>query len=537
MALEFESLVPAGKWGDDCRWPVIDYSTLKRDAVMRSIPRFMYRYEDNTSQMLVLERNYAVTEAESECDPSLASAEILDCEVLIPNQKLISIGFGDTPYTQFMQRFCRARDFVRFPTIFMGDGSIDMGQPIAGEFLRYVLGELSGVLMFRLREIFWNGDSANTHEFDGVLTQLAAGPISTGGGCELYNHVALDWATLTGGSGPTSVYATIDVAQDSILIHGKAYTGNAGKSLVFLLRDWMVAVMEEWLEAWNELPMEFDLWVPKGMKPVLAEAIACMQPCNGCPNPMEDPLIRDRAASFVTTGKVWFYPYSDWAVTIRETRYLNADSKIILMPKMIGNRPTIGWVFRDQQREQDILNGLLPFYGREIGGINDGPPLYDMTEISPISPDMFEERAFSIDVQKNGNCLSAFINTQASVLLYAVHTWLVIDNVSNSALYPVELQESMSKLVTATIAVGGQTAQLDLTVADMETLPGGISLADTVAVYFSDGVTQLIGTVVSYDAGTNILRLSFTVDPITPTDFKSAAASFGPLSVTKIATN
>jgi len=535
--LEFESMTPAGQWGDDCRWPVMDYSRVKRDAVMRSISRFVFRYEDGTSQKYILERNYDVTAAEGECDPSIASAEILDCEILIPDQKLVSLGFAEQPYTQYMQRFCRAREMVRYPTLFMADGTLDMGQPIAGVFLRYVLGELSGVVLSRMREYFWTGDSSNVHQFDGVLTQLAAGPISTGGGCDLLRHVELDWPTLVGGSGTASLYATITTANDSILIHGQEYTGNAGNTLVWLLRDWLVAIMEEWLEEWNDQPMEFDLWVPKGLRAKLAEAIACMQPCNGCANPMEDPLIRARAETFVNTGKVWFYPYTQWAVTIRESRYLNPDSKIILLPKTIGSRPTIGWTFRDMAEEQAIIAGELPFYGREVGGLRDADPLYSLDSLNPITPDMFEERIFSIDVTKNGNCISAFVNYQSSIILYAIHTWLVVNGVSIGGLQPTELQEDMAKVVTACIAVGGQTAQLDLTVADMETLPGGIAADDTVAVYFSDGVTQLIGTVISYNSGTNVLRLSFVVDPIAPTDFKSASASFGPLSVTKIATN
>lgn len=508
MTLQFESMTPSGMFGDTCETPIMDLRRYCPDEVIKNVPRFFGRWEDGTSVPVILEDNWDITTSSDDCEPSAASRELLDCTYLIPDQEQVAIGLGsDVLFRDLMQRFCRAKSLVKFPTLFRADGSFDTGQPLAGEFIYFLLAELRGPFMKHLRYCFWNGTNATRHQFDGVITQLDAGLLSSGDGCDPLNHVELDWATLTGNAGGTSSpAATIDAAHDSITIHGEAYTGMTGLNMVEFMRLWLERLMEVEFANWSLQDIEFELWVPNGQTTCIAELAACMQPCDGCVDPMSDPQIRDRAASFRRDKVIYLYPYDDVPITIRTSRALGTD--YLLIPKMIAGRPTIGWVFRDMQYELGIVNGELPFYGSQVGTTTPNA-LYGPDEIEMDPVQLFESRFARLNVERNQECLNVWLTAEAAVVMFSRDSYLRFTSMNCAGLIPADCEEELAVAASACATVGGESAQLSFTVdLDAQDPQAG----DTYAVYFVDGITTLLGTVVSYTAGTNTLVLEFAVD-------------------------
>ena len=506
MSLEFETMTPAGTWGDDCETAVMDLRSVIPDEVLRGIPRFFGRWEDDTSTKIILDDNYLITAGAGDCDYDIAARELTECTVQLPDQKLVPIGLptANMVYTQVMQRFCKAKRLVNYPTLFMPDGSFDQGQPLSGVFLEFLLAELRGPIAKALRDYAWNGDEgAGTKEFWGILTQLTNGPLSPGDGCEPYTHVSLNWQTLTGAAGPAAPTATIDAGSDTITIHGEDFAGMTGLNMVEFLRLWLERLIENELAGWAQETIELELWVPRGQTTCIAESSACMQPCGiEYTNPMDDPGIRERAAAFRRDKVIYLYPYDNIPITIKSSPELT--DQYILVPKMIGGRPLIAWVFRDQAEQLAILNGELPMYGSQTG-MPDANALYPADEV--ITGDEFYNRAFSLNLQRNTNCLEVWSNSESAMVLQGLNMWLELTSVNCAGLVP-QVHQDIGIAATACDATVGTGDQIQFTVAALETY-GAVGAGDTYVVYFVDGYTALIGTVVSYVTATDLLLLDF----------------------------
>jgi hypothetical protein len=180
---------------------------------------------------------------------------------------------------------------------------------------------------------------------------------------------------------------------------------------------------------------------------------------------------------------------------------------MMLVPKTIGGRPMIGFVFRDQVEQLGILNGELPYYGAR-GGLVDANYLYPEDEVMDEAT-LFESRAFTVNVQKNGNCLNVWLNTEAAVVLMGLHVWLRFQNVDSVTLTPAVVEQVLGVTASACVDSGGNNLQW--TVAALEDY-GDVTAGDTYRVYFPDGFTQLTGIVVSYDTGTDALILNMGAD-------------------------
>jgi len=506
MTLSSETFTSAGQFGDVCEFATLNLRPLVGDQILRGLPRFLGRWEDGTTLPLMLDYNWEIATSGDDCTPSVASSEILECTIVMPNQRKVSIGTSGTiQYRDMMQKFCEARRITNFPTLFRPDGSFDEGAPLADVFLDYLVSDLKSAFMKHLREIAWTGSQSTRHQFEGILTQLDAGPLSNGDGCELYNIVSFDWNALVEGSGVGHPSGTIAAAQDTQTIHGKTFSGLTGLNVVEMMVLWLERLFENELERWADDQIEFELWVPKGQTVCITQLAACLQPCDGCVNPMSDPNIRDRASQFRRDKVIWLYPYDNVSITIKTSTEL--DDRMILVPKMIAGRPTIAWVFRDQQEEQDILNGVLPWYGQQPG-VPMNTPLFQDDGFDENS--LFEQRAFSLSVSRDHDCLDVYMSADVGMLLFAWNAWLQFTNINCEAtLTDGEYIHDMSQAITDCAAIDGDT--LDYTVAALESQPHAPAAGDTYAVYFTDGVTQLIGTVVSYDTGTDALRLDFAV--------------------------
>lgn len=507
MTLEFESMTAGGKFSDACELPILDLRPLMPDDVLASIPRFLYRWENSTTMRILLDDNYSYSAAATSCDFVTFSSETLECSVQIPNQKRIAGGVSDVDYQQFMIEFCQAHRMVSFPTLFRADGSFDTGAEMASEFIDYILADLRRRYMQYLREQAWTGDQANADEIHGLMTQLDAGPIAVGDGCDPYEMPTFNWSTLTGtgGSTATDPSATIAAASDVLTIHGMDFDGNEGQNLVEFFVKWLERLFEYDLAAWQDEEIEFELWMGKGQTTCIANLAACMQPCDGCVNPLSDPQIRDRAADFRRNKRIWLYPYDNVTITLRTSPEL--VDEMVLVPTKIGGRPMIAWIFRDQVEQWAIVNGEMPYYGSQAGTLPMENELYPTDEVDAASN--FELRAFQVQVQKNGNCIDYWINSESAIVLFGWHLWLRIQYVDCNSLTPTQKWDSLGVAASACADPGGNN--LTLTVAALEDY-GAVGAGDTYVVYGEDGYTALIGTVVSYDTGTDALILDFGAD-------------------------
>lgn len=506
MTLEFETMTAGGKFSDACVFPILDLRPLMPDDVLASIPRFMYRWEADNTMRILLDDNYEATAASNNCDFVTFASETLECTVQIPNQKRLSAGFSNVDYEQFMIQFCAAHRITRFPTLFRRDGSFDEGAEMAKEFMEYILSDLRRRYMQELRRIAWNGDQATQNEFHGLMTQLDEGPIAVGDGCDPYQMVVFDWNTLVGGGGSASnPAATIDAASDVLTIHGMDFDGNEGLNMVEFLVLWLERLFEYDLAPWRDSSVEFELWLGKGQTTCIANLAACMQPCDGCVNPLSDPQIRDRAADFRRNRVIWLYPYDNVTITLRTSPEL--VDEMLFIPTMIGGRPTIGWVFRDQVEQWAIVEGNMPYYGSEQGTLPDESVLFPTDEVDAAS--RFELRAFQVQCQKNGNCIDYWINSESAIVFFGVHLWLRLQNVDCSSLVPTQKNNALS--VTSEGCTDSGTTTLTFDVPDFEA-SGAVDAGDIVIVYGEDGVTAVFAEVVSYTPGTDALILDMGAD-------------------------
>ena len=509
MPLEFETMTAAGKFSDACELPILDLRPLMPDEVLANIPRFFQRWEDGTTQRILLDDNYSESAAQGTCDFVTFASETLECEVVIPNQQRLAAGVDDVDYEQFMIEFCKANSIMRFPTVFRADGSFDTGAPLSDRFLEYILADLRRRYMQALRVRAWTGNQANANEFSGILTQIDAGPQSSGDACEPYEMVEFNWSTMTGtgGSAPTAPSATIDAASDSVTIHGFDFDGMEGLNLVEFLVLWLERLMEHDLAPWAESEIEFELWVGRGQTTAIANLAACMQPCEGCVNPLSDPQIRARASEFRRDRVIWLYPYDNISITLRQSPELS--NQMFLVPKTIGGRPLIGWVFRDQARQVAILNGSMPYYGAEGGTLPDEHVLYPTDEVDAAS--RFELRGFSVNVQKNGNCIDYWINSESAIVIQGWPLWLRFTQVDSAGLVPDQVSDDMGVAATVCNDPGG--TEMELTVAALEDY-GAVEIGDTYVIYGEDGLSAIIGTVVApvYNTGTDVLTVDLGAD-------------------------
>jgi hypothetical protein len=506
MPLEFETMTAGGKFSDACRFPILDLRPLMPDDVLASIPRFLFRWEDDNTMRILLDDNYSTTAASGNCDFVTFASETLECTIQIPNQKRLSAGISDVDYEQFMIEFCAAHRMTSFPTLFRADGTFDTGAEMASEFIDYILSDLRRRYMQELRRIAWYGDQANQNELHGLMTQLDAGPIQVGDACDPYQMVVFDWNTLVGGAGAASnPAATIDAASDVLTIHGMDFDGNEGLNMVEFLVLWLERLFEYDLYPWRDETVEFELWLGKGQTNCIANLAACMQPCDGCVNPLSDPLIRDRAADFRRNRRIWLYPYDNVTITLRTSPEL--VNEMLLIPTMIGGRPTIGWVFRDQVQQWAIINGQMPYYGAQQGTLPNASMLYPTDEVDDQMA--FELRAFQIQCQKNGNCIDYWINSESALLFFGIHLWLRLQNVDCASLVPTQKHDDLGIAATGCADPGGNN--LTLTVVALEDY-GAVDPGDTYLVYGEDGWTTALGTVVTYTPATDALILDMGAD-------------------------
>jgi hypothetical protein len=181
---------------------------------------------------------------------------------------------------------------------------------------------------------------------------------------------------------------------------------------------------------------------------------------------------------------------------------------MLMVPVSIGGRPMIGWVFRDQEEQLSILNGEMPYYGA-VPGRPSANVLYPEDEVDAAS--LFEERAFSINVQKNNNCIDYWINSESAIVFFGVHLWLRIQYVDSNGLVPTEKWDSLGVAATVCNDPGG--TEMELTVAGLEDY-GTVEIGDTYIIYGEDGLTAIIGTVVApvYNTGTDVLTVDLGAD-------------------------
>ena len=123
---------------------------------------------------------------------------------------------------------------------------------------------------------------------------------------------------------------------------------------------------------------------------------------------------------------------------------------------------------------------------------------------------LFETRAFTVNVQKNGNCINVWLNAEAAMVLQGLNVWLRFQNAdSDSLIPPVGPVQDLGIAATVCNDPGGNN--MELTVANLEQY-GTVSVGDVYAVYGEDGWTQFFGIVTDYNTGTDVLTLNLGAD-------------------------
>ena len=519
MPLDFEQMTPAGTWSDPCVVAIMDLRRNCHDEFVAAYPRFLGRYLDGQSVDLLLTTGYSRTPSTDICVPSTLSGGSMKCTYQIPDQEFLSYGGDQNKLLRdLVDTFCKARNLVMAPTLFNSDGSFNSGEPLAGYFLQYMLSEQKGAFMSALIDIFWDGDSANPHEFDGFLTQLDEDVE-----CGPYNPTRLDWATLTEVVGVSNVSSEITAANDTITIKGESFSGMTGVNFAQFLKMWVERLFKGPFSTYNKSEVELRLVVGPNTESTLLELAACLQPCQGCVNPLSDPTIRDRVEDFVNGKEFFLYPWRDIKIKIYTSPKIG--NRIILMPFYIGGNPMTGWIFRSQQEQQAIISGLLPMYGTTTGTIQ-GTDLYpdELNDLS--SADNFEWEAIAINVEKSGDCVSWWLTADASLVIFGRDNILSVTNISGTGLVSTC---DPTPMVMPFIAEScddealPEAYELQATVTEEDGL-GNITVGATYNVLFADG-TVLIATVTNYSLDINVYIIDLSFDE----SLTMTCASFGGL--------
>lgn len=505
MPLEFDTMTPAGRWSDSCNLGILDLRRACNDEVVANFPRFMGRWEDGTNVDLLLSTGFVVTPSEDDCLPSTISGDSVLCNYVIPNQQWISIGGGQNRrYRDLVQQFCKARNLISAPSLFLPDGSLDRGNPLSGYFVDFVLAELKMGFMGYLVDTFWTGDDAERHQFEGVLTQLDADVA-----CEPFNPTRLNWATLTGTAAPSSPRSEIDLAHDSITIKGEVFSGMAGLDFAEFLKLWVERLFEGPYSQYAKSEVMLELWVPRNSVTTIMELAACLQPCDGCVNPLSDPQIRDRNAEFVREKVFYLYPYTDVRITVRSSP--NLVNRVILIPMSVAGRPLAAWVFRSQEEQRRILEGLLPIYGTGTGSIPSNE-LYP--EALMTIGDEFEAQAIDINIEKANDCVEWWLTADAALVILGRDNILMVSDIAGNGI--IQSCSPGTGAVMPFIALSCDDAvlpeayELQASIAEADGL-GNLVEGQAYYVSFVDG-TVLIATLTNFtlDINVYILDLSFT---------------------------
>jgi len=443
--------------------------------------------------------------------------ESLLCNVLAPNQIRVSIGNESQPDEIYLQKFCNAKHILNTKGLLNRQGQVDMGTPIGRSFFAYVMSSLRYVVMQQMKYLFFLGDDSVRHQYDGFLTQLRAGPrvpANQSGACATYNATTIEWDVLVGTPGtPAPPEATIDAAHDTITIMGVTFSGLTGLNYVELLRRWLVRVRKYTLASVGG-GTEWQLWGPRGFTECVSRLAACMPACDGCVRPVEEVQGR-KFDEFMESDSIYLRPHSRTPIGLKESVHMVNEH--VFLPRMIEDRPLVGWIFRDQAEQYNQLNGVVPLYGQAIG-LPQETELYD-SEMPPMS---WEDRAFTMRLERNGDCFDVWIKHQASVVISNWNPILYVTGIDCDAMWiPPTCEDDMSFAVASCVAnPGGELAQLQVTVASL-----GASAGDTYRVAFTDGTVE-IGTVISYVGSTLVLEFEFNLD----CDYGD-----GPVSIAKIA--
>jgi hypothetical protein len=427
MPLEFDTMTPAGVFGGTCDLGILNLRRACRDEVVANLPRFLGRYPDGSTADVLLSTGFTRTTSEEDCTPSTISGQSVMCNYAIPNQELLSYGGGQNRLMRdLVEKFCAARNLHTAPTLFSSSGQFDTGNPLASYFIDYLLSELKLGYMGVLIDIFWNGDGTVRHQHEGFLPQ-----IDNDVACEPYNPVRINWATLTGVVGNSSPKSEIDNAHDSITIHGQTFSGMEGLDFAEFLKLYVQRLLEGPLNGYAESEIELKLFMGQNTADTFLELAACLQPCDGCVNPLSDPLIRDRAEEFINNKRFWLYPRRNVVITVEVSPHLNG--RMILMPTRIAGKPMAGWVFRSQPEQKRIIEGSLPLYGTGEGAIPSTELYPDL--LNPLSEaDNFEAQAIAVRTQFDQDCLSWWLTADAGLVLFGRDMILSVTNISGQGL-------------------------------------------------------------------------------------------------------
>lgn len=489
----------AGFLTRDCQWPILDLQLACDDQFVKNMPTFFGRWKDGITQRAVTSVRPIITIPESltKCEYATVNTQATGCKWLVPN--MVSVRF--TPeeavsWDEAVEEFCEGRPYEQGVHSLLTRSGLDLtADPIGGMFARFMLAGLSQGMMEHLEGVAMNGVYGNVLEFDGWYTQLTSGWGATADyvqSCDVFNTaVTLNWATLTGGTPGTPVPpdAVIDAAHDSITMWGIAFAGFEGMNYgEFALR--FLEIVEESFASRFGGVTQWEWVLPHGQKRCLRELLACIQPCDGS-GALTDTELRDRFADYYTRDLVQIYP-SDTPIMLQQSRGLTDTA--VLGPRMIGDRYTYGWTFRNMDEVVRNLRGLFGQIDYMTGKANWNHPLVNQS-LDNLRAN-FETLAFlhNITYDDLGRCITPTLETWPGMLVFGRHMFLVMNDITCEPVAAIVCDDESPVLGPMTIELadctddtpsGSEVTRLILELAeDPNHTPVA---ADQVAVLAGDG--------------------------------------------------
>lgn len=422
----------------DCSFPITDFANCcDRDDVLDNLPIHIGHWPKNTKAPAISKRQVkvkAATPSADDCLPGFptVSVDLETCELIAPNMVDVGAKTGDLNYRDILDEFCyRRRVLPEQICVFDSNGNLAPGNPISQAFILDAMQVVFQTTAREIARVAMVGDDAvanpffQPNEFNGFYTQLKGGWDTGSVACPAtYNTcTTIDWANITGQVG-NAAPDDLSVAGKTVTAFGKTYNVPVGLNLPdFLDRLWIDKV-EQTLDCVGGVTA-WEMHAPLGFRACYLRAEACMKPCKGCLDLLDQRIldlyqasIRSKFATLLT-GR---------SFPILESRHVQTN-ELWFGPRTVGGRPTYGLFFDSMDRyfgRGPTINSITQGYG------NAGQAISPNTLINLPSTEL-ENRIEAIstywNLQRNGICVNGFEMKRVGMLTCSRNAWLRVTNV------------------------------------------------------------------------------------------------------------
>ena len=417
----------------DCAFPIMKIEkTLRKDEVLAQMPIYFGFWEDDTILPIILDQTFDVDTSVviSDCDVATVSGDVTQGELVAPNMRQFKLGTVPLQIHKLVPKFCKGRNILPDDrrTLLNSDGSINMGNPYAVDFARFVFSLLARPFTAIVSDRVLAGDESEDFGVDGLYTQLENGWVQGTPTVPAYLNQAIqiDWGLLTGAyeeEDPAAAGLPDDrtISGQTIDLWGETVDVPVDYNLAQFLNDFLFPAIKA---HWGE-PDSYEIHVEPGKTRCFVRSAACLKPCDE-ENGIWDTSLRERYAELDRRQVVQLYPSGTELAMLESPKV--AENVMWIGPRSMNGNPTYAAFFRDMDEMYAAAGAFGDIYGQGSGLPSDTEPL--LTDIVNTLDIPFEGRAVRQDLRKISiDCVEASVMAFYGVLAFERHLWIKVSNI------------------------------------------------------------------------------------------------------------